>query len=88
MLRWTFVIMSPSPKIGGTCPPGPYGSTSMSVFRLRHCSYLIKVDDGNALEAVHVSIETIIDRRRLVKTILSVTRRRAANETSDELGPS
>jgi len=30
ILRGTFVIMSPpSPNIGGTCPPVPYGSTPL-----------------------------------------------------------
>jgi len=37
-------------------------------------THFIKVDDSDVVEAVHVSVETVVDGRRPVKTKLSMTR--------------
>ena len=43
------------------------------------CDYLVEVDDGNAAEAVHVAVETVVEGRRLMKSILMGTRLFAAD---------
>ena len=58
----------------------PCGISRYTERKPRHmCVYLVEVDDCNAAEAVHVSVETVVEGRRLMNSVLFRTRLVAAD---------